>query len=98
MLVPCRPKTRPQRKYSCAGSRENVARPASPHPMAKLFHLSKPSFDKPKQSFINALDECDDDNSIAKFMQLLARTSSLPGISSSMRIFLTSKPEITIRC
>ncbi|PMD42130.1 YVTN repeat-like/Quino protein amine dehydrogenase [Hyaloscypha variabilis F] len=47
---------------------------------------------------VDALDECDDDNSIAMIIQLLGEAASLAETSSGIRIFLTSRPEITIRC
>ena len=45
---------------------------------------------------IDALDECDGDNNIRIILQLLAEVQSLPRVR--LRVFLTSRPEIPIRC
>jgi len=44
---------------------------------------------------IDALDECDDDNSIRTILHLLAEVRSLGRVR--LRVFLTSRPEIPIR-
>lgn len=44
---------------------------------------------------IDALDECDDDNSIRTILHLLAEVRSLGSVR--LRVFLTSRPEIPIR-
>ncbi|RYO89737.1 hypothetical protein DL764_008540 [Monosporascus ibericus] len=44
---------------------------------------------------VDALDECDDDNSIRIILQLLAEARTLKTVG--LRVFLTSRPEISIR-
>ena len=44
---------------------------------------------------VDALDECDDDNSIRIILQLLAEARSLKTVR--LRVFLTSRPEVSIR-
>ena len=44
---------------------------------------------------VDALDECDDDNSIRIILQLLAEARSLKRVR--LRVFLTSRPEVPIR-
>jgi hypothetical protein len=46
---------------------------------------------------IDALDECRDENEITFVLQLLSETSEL-GMGRRLLIFLTSRPEIPIRC
>jgi hypothetical protein len=45
---------------------------------------------------VDALDECDDDNNIRIILQLLAEAQLLQRVR--LRVFLTSRPEIPIRC
>jgi hypothetical protein len=45
--------------------------------------------------FVDALDECDNENDIRLIVQLLAESRSLEGVR--LRIFLTSRPEVPIR-
>ncbi|KAG4436380.1 hypothetical protein IFR05_008136 [Cadophora sp. M221] len=45
---------------------------------------------------IDALDECDSERDIRVLLRLLTQTSSLENIR--LRIFITSRPEIAIRC
>jgi hypothetical protein len=45
---------------------------------------------------VDALDECDDENNIRIIPQLLAEARSLEKVQ--LRVFLTSRPEIPIRC
>jgi len=45
---------------------------------------------------VDALDECDDDNNIRIILQLLAEARSLQRVR--LRVFLTRRPEIPIRC
>jgi hypothetical protein len=46
---------------------------------------------------IDALDECHDESEIAFVLQLLSETSELD-MGRQLLIFLTSRPEIPIRC
>jgi hypothetical protein len=45
---------------------------------------------------VDALDECDDDRNIRLILQLLAEFQALNTVQ--IRVFLTSRPEFTIRC
>ena len=45
---------------------------------------------------VDALDECDDDNNVRLIVQLLAEVRSIELVW--LRVFLTSRPEVPIRC
>ena len=63
------------------------------NPLSKLDGISSPST---IVLVIDALDECDSERDIRILLRLLAQTSSLSNIR--LRIFITSRPEIAIRC
>jgi hypothetical protein len=63
------------------------------NPLSKLDGITSPST---IVLVIDALDECDSERDIRILLRLLATTSSLNNIR--LRIFITSRPEIPIRC
>jgi hypothetical protein len=62
-------------------------------PLSKLNGISSPST---IVLVIDALDECDNERDIRIILRLLATTNSLTNIR--LRIFITSRPEISVRC
>jgi hypothetical protein len=64
--------------------------------LAPLSKLNSNSGSPPYIFVVDALDECDDDKNIRIILQLLIEARSLT--KSLLRVFLTSRPEIPIRC
>lgn len=63
------------------------------NPLSKIDGISSPSI---IVLVIDALDECDSERDIRIILRLLATTSSL--VKIQLRIFITSRPEIPVRC